>query len=234
MTLRDQAIKTALEGKWKEAINVNKTLLKETPDDTEALNRLALAYMVIGEATKAKTTYQKVFKLDPLNPIALKNLKCLKEKLGKSKDNATDLNIQLSNNFIEETGKTKIIELINVAPAKTIQLLRTGQKVNLCIKRLKIFILDEDDQYIGVLPDDIGKRLTRFIKNGNKYDACIKSADAHKVTIFIKETKRVSKFKDHPSFALVADIGLGLDKKLRALDGDKSESHDEEEDHEDS
>jgi tetratricopeptide (TPR) repeat protein len=234
MTLKDKAIKTALEGNWKEAINFNKALLKESPDDAEALNRLALAYMVLGEMNKAKITYQKVFRLDPLNPIAIKNLKCLKEKIGKLKNTKTTLSIQLSNNFLEETGKTKVIELINIAPAKTIQVLRTGQRVNLCIKRLKIFILGEDDQYIGVLPDDIGKRLIRFIKSGNRYDACIKSADAHKVAIFIKETKRVSKFKDHPSFAIIADIGLCLDKKLRSLDGEKHEASGDEEDHEDS
>jgi tetratricopeptide (TPR) repeat protein len=218
MTLKDQAIKTALEGKWDEAINCNKKLLEENPDDTETLNRLALAYMVIGKMDKAKTMYQKVFKLDPLNPIAIKNLKCLKEKMGKSKNKNQILNLQLSNNFLEETGKTKVIELINIAPAKTIQILRTGQKVKLCIKRLKIFILDEYDQYIGVLPDDIGKRLIRFIKSGNLYETCIKSADAKKVIIFIKETKRVSKFKDHPSFAIIADVGLGLEKKLKSFE----------------
>jgi hypothetical protein len=233
MTLKDQAIKTALEGNWTEAIECNKTLLKEFPDDTEALNRLALAYMVIGDMNKAKITYQKVFKLDPLNPIAIKNLKCLKEKVGKTKSKTEGINIQLTNNFLEETGKTKVIELINIAPAKTTQILRTGQKVNLSIKRLKIFILDEDNQYIGVLPDDIGKRLIRFIKNGNQYDTCIKSADAHRVTIFIKEIKRASKLKDHPSFAIIADIGLGLDKRIKSLGEEKGEN-DEEEDHEDS
>jgi tetratricopeptide (TPR) repeat protein len=230
MTLKDQAIKTALEGKWEEAINFNKLLLDENPSDTETLNRLALAYMVIGKMEKAKSTYQKVFKLDPLNPIAIKNLKCLKEKMGENNKTVGPLNLQLNNNFLEETGKTKVIELINIAPAKTIQMLRTGQKVNLCIKRSKIFILDESEEYIGVLPDDIGSRLIRFIKNGNLYETCIKSADSRKVTIFIKEIKRVSKFKDHPSFAIVADVGLGLEKKLKAMESSDKESEENEED----
>ncbi len=218
MTLKDQAIKKALDGNWEEAINLNKSLLLESPNDIETLNRLALAYMVVGKMEKAKSTYQKVFKLDPLNPIAIKNLKCLKEKISKSKvkKNASP-NFQINNNFLEETGKTKVIELINIAPPKIIQLLRIGQCVSLCIKRLKIFVLNEDNQYIGVLPDDIGKRLIRFIKSGNKYEAYIMCANTHKVIIFIKEVKRVTKLKDHPSFISVADAGLGLDKKLKKL-----------------
>lgn len=216
MTIKDQAIKVAIEGKWDEAIQLNKTLLKESPSCIETLNRLALAYMVVGEINKAKLTYQKVLKLDPLNSIAVKNLKILKEKMNKSKNTKSTLNIQLNNNFLEESGKTKILELINIAPAKTIQMLRTGQRNIMAIKRLKIFILDEDSQYIGVLPDDIGKRLIRFIKSGNKYESCIKSANPHKVTVFIKEVKRVTKFKDHPSFSAIADTGLDLAKKAKS------------------
>ncbi len=215
MTLKDQAIKKALEGNWEEAINLNKKLLSENPNDIETLNRLALAYMVVGKVEKAKTIYQKVFKLDPLNPIAIKNLKCLKEKISKPKTKNGPFNFQINNNFLEETGKTKVIELINIAPPKIIQLLHIGQCVFLCIKRLKIFVLDENKQYIGVLPDDIGKRLIRFIKNGNKYEAYIMCANAHKVIIFIKEVKRATKFKDHPSFIAAIDTGLELDKKLK-------------------
>ncbi len=222
MTLKDQAIKTALEGKWEEAININKTLLLECPNDIDTLNRLALAYIVVGKMDKAKSTYQKVFKLDPLNHIAIKNLKCLKEKISNTKLNNIPFKIQLNNNFLEETGKTKVIELVNIATPKITQSLRTGQCTTLCIKRLKIFVLNDENQYIGVFPDDIGKRLIRFIKNGNKYEAYIKSSDAHKVIIFIKEIKRATRFKDHPSFSIIADTGLNLDKKLKKASSKKN------------
>jgi len=51
-----------------------------------------------------------------------------------------------------------------------------------------------------MLPDNISNRLIKLIDGGNAYEACIKSLDKHKVTIFIKETVRASRFKFQPSF----------------------------------
>jgi len=207
--LKTQAIKTALSGDWKSAIELNKTLLKENSQDIEALNRLALAYTITGKVNQAKETYEKVFEIDPLNPIALKNSKKLKDKNGQSDNNNT---FQINSNFLEETGKTKIIELVNLAQTSIIQILRVGQCVNLCIKISKIFVLEGEKQYIGVLPDDIGRRLIKFIKNGNKYDVSIKSTVGNKVFVFIKEIKRATKLKNNPSFITASDNGLGLNK----------------------
>jgi tetratricopeptide (TPR) repeat protein len=105
MTLKNQAIQTALEGNWQEAITINKSLIHENPEDIDALNRLALAYTIMGKLREAKSTYQKVLVLDPLHPIALRNLKRLKDKglnLAGGK-----LNSFINNKFLEEPGKTK-------------------------------------------------------------------------------------------------------------------------------
>jgi len=215
MTLKNQAIQTALEGNWQEAIAINKALIHENPEDMDALNRLALAYTIMGKLREAKSTYQKVLNLDPLNPIALRNLKKLKDKgLNLTKKN---LNSCINNEFLEEPGKTKVVELVNIAQPKVVEALRTGQSLELCIKRLKIFTL-EGKQYIGVLPDDIARRLIKFMKNGCKYEAYVKSSNQHKVTVFIKEVKKTSRYKDQPSFTSITDSPLALDKngKIRA------------------
>ena len=118
---------------------------------------------------------------------------------------------------MEEPGKTKVVELVNIAQPTIVEALRTGQSLELNIKRLKIFAL-EGKQYIGVLPDDISRRLIKFIKNGCKYDAYVKSANQHKVTLFIKEIKKTTRYKDQPSFTSITDSPLALDKngKIRA------------------
>ncbi len=215
MTLKNQAIQTALEGNWQEAITINKSLVHENPEDIEALNRLALAYTIMGKLREAKSTYQKVLILDPLNPIALRNLKRLKDK-GLNLTGGK-LNSSINNKFLEEPGKTKVVELVNIAQPKIVEALRTGQSLELSMKRLKIFALEEQ-QYIGVLPDDIAKRLIKFIKNGCKYEAYVKSANQHKVTIFIKEIKKTSRYKDQPSFTTITDSPLALDRngKIKA------------------
>jgi len=221
MSLKKQAIQTALNGDWQNAIFLNKDLIKENPQDIDALNRLALAYAITGKINLAKTTYLKVVKIDPLNSIALRNLKKIKEKIIKANSNS---NYYINNKFLEEPGRTKVIELVNIAQPKIIEQLRIGQSLNLSIKRLKIFIL-EDKQYIGVLPDDIGKRLTKFIKGGCQYEAYTKSASAHKVTIFIKELKKSSRYRNQPSFIPSSESSLVLDKPRKSRGSEGSEIH---------
>lgn len=224
--LRDKAIQTALVGDWQTAIDTNKELLDENPKDIDALNRLALALTVVGKVNKAKLTYQQVLKIDPLNPIALRNLKNL--KTSKSVKGQTS-SLQLSNNFIEESGKTKVVELINLAPTSIIQRLRTGEIVNLVIKRSKIFVLKGEKEYVGVLPDDIGRRLIKFINAGNKYEAYLKSVNTHKVIVFIKEVKRATKFKNHPSFLTLSESSLNLKSKGAPKADLEEEDYEEEE-----
>ena len=232
MTLKNQAIQTALEGNWQNAIAINKTLIQEDPSDIDALNRLALAYAITGKLKEAKSTYQKVLNLDSLNPIALRNLKRLKDKgatLGSTS------NGQINNKFLEEPGKTKVVELVNIAQIKIIEALRTGQSVELSIKRLKIFVL-EGKQYIGVLPDDIARRLIKFIKAGSQYEAYIKSSNPHKVTVFIKETKKAGRLKDQPSFTSMSETPFAIDKngKIKAqVESQRAKTKDLEEDEED-
>ena len=217
-SLKDQAIQNALTGDWQKAVAINKSLIKENPQDIDALNRLAFAFCILGRAKDAKNTYQKVLRIDSLNPLALRNLK----RIGDLKKIKNDVGnpssapkMRLTNMFIEEQGKTKIVQLVNVAQPSVINTLRTGQSLSLCVKRLKIFVLDSGKQYIGALADNIGKRLIKFIKAGNQYEAYVKSAFDHHIIIFIKEIKRASRLKDQPSFISTSERIFDPDKKLR-------------------
>ncbi|MBP9719010.1 MAG: hypothetical protein KBD46_00940 [Candidatus Levybacteria bacterium] len=208
---KDQAIQLALQGDWEKAIELNQQILEESPQDFETLNRIAFAYSALRKNKEATKTYEMVLSLDNQNPIALKNLK----RLQAAKKN-TDGNHHIptfaaiaDTMFIEEQGKTKVVELINVAQQHVIAHLMTGEMVNLRIKRSKIFVLDTSETFIGMLPDDIGKRLIKFIEGGNTYQACIKAINKKGITIFIKEDKRVNKFKNQPSF-------LNLEQKTMA------------------
>lgn len=209
---KNQAIQTALLGDWQNATLINKALINSNPNDIEALNRLAFAFTVLGKLKNAKSIYKKVLRIDALNPIALKNIKRLTEIPPQNKIKNLVLTT-VNHAFIEETGKTKIVELVNVAQPRFIARLTVGQSLVISIKRSKIFIQDRALQYIGVLPDDIGKRLIKFIKGGNEYEAYIKSATSHNVVIFIRETKKAYKFKDQPSFLQTVDKSLNFEKK---------------------
>lgn len=191
--LKTQAIHTALTGDWQNAVNINQLLLQENPSDIDTLNRLAFAYLSLGNIQEAKNTYQKVLLLDQQNPIALKNLKRLN-------GNLQPVSTTMNNIFIEEPGKTKIVEIRNIAEQKIISRLYCGQSLTLSIKRMKIFLHDDKGQYIGMLPDDLGRRLMLFIQGGNSYEAFVKTATHNKVVVFLRESKRAPKFKNQPSF----------------------------------
>lgn len=202
--LKTQAIQTALMGDFEQAITLNLAILKEDPKDIESLNRLAYAFTLCGKIKDAKETYKKVLELDEKNPIALKSLKRLNQTSSVSLKEAKEANAtpppQRTHIFLEESGKTKVIELVNIAEPKILSLLRSGEELSLGVKRLKIFAHDSRKHYIGMLPEDLGKRLIKFFEGGNVYEAYVKAIENRKVIIFVKETKRANKFKNQPSF----------------------------------
>lgn len=224
---KNQAIETALTGNWQEAVTLNVELLKADPNDIETLNRLAYAYNVLGKAKEAKETYRRVLALDEQNPIALKNLKRMTQ-VGKLGLGAPSPNIRsVDSLFLEESGKTKVIELVNVAQPNIISNLMAGEPLELRIKRLKIFAI-KGKEYIGMLPDDIGRRLIKFLNGGNDYEACVKSVESRKVTVFIKESKRAAKFKNQPSF-VSTEKGKSYARLKRVEIGDTEIEEDQEE-----
>ena len=201
-TLKDNAIKLALDNNWEEAILINKEILAESPRDIDTLNRLAYAYMQSSKFTDAKEMYTQVIELDSTNPIATKNLKKL-TALSQQKNGVTlaSHSNNMVNVFIQEAGKTKTVDLTNVAEKRTLMSLQHGDDITLIIKRSKIFALTSDKSFIGMLPDSVRIRLIGFMKGGNEYQACIKGVDDKNVTVFIKETKRAKKYSNQSSFS---------------------------------
>ena len=225
---RTQAIQTALTGDWNTAVTINQTILEEFPDDIDTLNRLAFAYSSIGNVKQAKSLYQKVLVLDSHNPIALRNLKRL-----SGGDTSANHPIQMNNIFIEEPGKTKVIELINVAEKKILARLRAGEHITLQVKRMKMFVLDSQRQYLGMLPDDVGRRLIEFVSGGNEYEAYVKTIDNLRLLVFIKETKRSTRFKNQPSFPSFDKAKFALDNQGKSPTGKHAkQTHETEDDSE--
>lgn len=202
--LKTLAIQYALANNWKAAQQANEELILENPRDIDSLNRLGFACIKQGKYAKARDIYKQVISLDKTNPIALKNLRRLETvskgtKKIKPENNSNSPTI-ITNIYIEEAGKTKTVELKNVADRKTLSFVEPGDPVSMIVKRSKIFVQTQDKKYIGMLPDNISMRLISFIKGGNEYIACIKAAEEKNISVFVKEIKKSSKFKNQASF----------------------------------
>lgn len=195
--LAQKAVASALSGDWNTAVKLNKTLLKKDPKNTETLNRLAKAYFESNEIKKAKTTLQKILKIDQFNQIACKNLNKWKTLRTVKTKSARKCSV---NNFIEEPGKTRIVSLLYPGDTKTIGKLNAGDEVRLMPHAHRVSTITDEGKYIGRLPDDLAARLRRLIKLGNTYQVLIKSLDPKSVKVFIRETQRSAKCLKTPSF----------------------------------
>ncbi|KKS83877.1 MAG: hypothetical protein UV59_C0030G0005 [Candidatus Gottesmanbacteria bacterium GW2011_GWA1_43_11] len=207
--LSQLAIDSALSANWQDAVKINEKILKLDTQNVEALNRLARALCCLGHMSKANKTYQKALEIDPYNVIAKKNQEkiCkLKGELKPEENGFTNgnnhMDIQnLSAIFVFEPGKTKVINLLNLASPSILATLSCGDKVIITAKKHSITIAKEDGTYLGALPDDLSFKLIGLITGGNKYEVYVKYATTKSLTIFIRETERSAKFTNQPSFA---------------------------------
>lgn len=199
--LYQQAIDAALDSKWEDALKINKRIIKIDPRNVDALNRQAKAYMELGKSNLAKKYYSEVLKIDPYNPIAQKNLKIMKSFKPNGETLVSCASRRLSPSlFLQEPGKTKIVNLLKVAEPQKLSHVFCGMRVEMIVKNRKITIVDSNGNYLGVLPDDISHHLTRLSKGGNKYELFVKSVRVNSLSIMIKEIFRSKKFKNQPSF----------------------------------
>jgi tetratricopeptide (TPR) repeat protein len=198
-SLKDQAIDLALRQDWKEAIRMNLQIIKEEKANVDAHNRLGYAYMKNGQPIKSKEVFAKVLKLDPYNQIAYKNLKkiSLLKRGGINSATCEDISPLL---FLEEPGKTKMVDCINTAPMNSLSILTCGQKIQLIPKAHSIEVRDNMNMYIGALPDDIAFRMLKLMNAGNEYAVFVKGVSKNCISIFIRETKRGKKLMNQPSF----------------------------------
>jgi len=199
-TLAQLAIKVALCANWNEAIKINKKILQIASSEIDALNRLAYAYTCLGEKAKAQKIYKQILQIDPYNIIARKNLEKVTRQNGYSNGNSPRESANLSNIFIFEPGKTKIVNLINLAPPAVLCSFNCGDQVLLNLKKHAVTIIASNGVYLGALPDDLAHKLLTFIAGGNKYETYIKCVNSKTLTIFIREAYRSEKFFNQPSF----------------------------------
>ena len=195
----DDAIQAALQQDWKKSILLNSEIIKTDKKNVDALNRLGFAYLKSGQIKKAKETFEKVLALDHYNQIATKNIQKLQslKKSGLLTANSTDISPLL---FLEEPGKTKVVDCINAAPMNTLTSLTCGQEVYLKPKKHTIEVRDQHSKYLGALPDDVAFKMIKFIAAGNTYSVFVKGVSKNCISVFIRELKRGKRLQNQPSF----------------------------------
>ena len=183
-----EAIALAMEGKWREAIAVNQSIIEVFPNDIEAFNRLGRAYLELGDYREAETAYKRSIELDPYNAIAQKNLQRLshlkKTATTKKEDNAK-LDPQY---FIEEIGKAGVLKLHDLPSAAVLARQVTGDVVSLKVKGSNLIVESGTGEQLGHVEPKYAQRLIRLMSGGNKYSAAIVRSEEKELTVIIRET----------------------------------------------
>jgi tetratricopeptide (TPR) repeat protein len=196
--LSQRAVNLALNGRWEEALELNKEILKKNPGNIDALNRMARAYAELGNIPNARKAANKVLKIDSYNAIAKKSIEKWKRLKSTEPTRTSPVDPKT---FLEEPGKTKIVSLVNLGDKNVLAQIDSGDEVQFNTHGHRISICTADGKTVGKLPDDISARIKQLCEYGNEYRIHIKSAGQDAVKVFIRETVRSEKLSDFPSFS---------------------------------
>ncbi|PKB65015.1 MAG: hypothetical protein BZY80_01495 [SAR202 cluster bacterium Io17-Chloro-G2] len=213
--LSQEAISLALKGEWERATEVNRAILELFEDDVDAMNRLGKALMELARYDDAKKILNRVVLVAPYNNIAKKNIARLTD-LGESPAVAKQARKGGSapQFFIEESGKSGMTVLRNMASRQVIARVAPSDPANLVVEQNTINVHGEDGDYLGQIEPKLARRLIRLMYGGNKYDAAIVGINEKAVSIIVRETYR------DPSLRSVCSFPTRLKEEQRIYLGD--------------
>lgn len=186
--LAEQSIHAALEADWPRAIELNKKILEAVPDDVEARNRLGRAHLEQGKLDDARAAFAEVLKLEPNNPIALRNQARITSLVEhRTKPHLTKTRTQ-SRLFIEDMGKTGILRLMNPAPPHILFKYSPGADAELRESDGLVAVHARDGEMLGFLEPKVGRRLLELLKSGNEYVVALVANDQVNPRVAIRET----------------------------------------------
>jgi hypothetical protein len=188
-----------MQSRWEEAAAVNKSIIEMFPDDADAYNRLGKALTQMGKYAEAKEAYKRALEIEPTNVIAKKNLARLSH-LSETRPSQKGGKQVSAHLFIEETGKTEVTNLHQIAPREVLVKLAAGDPVYLKAKGQRLIVESIDGEYIGEIEPKLGLRLIKLMEGGNRYTAAIARISEDKVKVMIKEVYQHPSQAGRPSF----------------------------------
>ncbi len=191
----------AIAGKWDDAVKLNKFIVDNFGADEETQNRLGKALSELGKLKEAKAAYEAALKINPMNGIAKRNAArinaLLHQKEGlKIGGTKVDLNL-----FVEEMGKT-VITIVESPPPAICSKVAAGDVAELRIEGDGIFAETSRGVRLGLLEAKLARRLTKFMRGGNRYQAGVTSCEGSTVKLIVRETYQDPRFAGKPSFPM--------------------------------
>ena len=180
-----EAVALAVQGRWHEALAVNRALLAQCPGSVDTLNRLGKALSELGRYAEAREAFRQALDRSPSNGIARKNL----ERLDRLKDaapapRAERLSPQL---FIEESGKSCVTTLRAQAAPEVLARVAAGDPLGLQVDGATVRVVLGEDTPLGRLEPKLAARLIKLIEAGNRYRVAVAAIDKTGVSVILRE-----------------------------------------------
>src|SRR6266581_3622286 len=198
----EDAVQLAIQGKWDDAVKLNKFIIDSFGADEESQNRLGKSLSELGKLKEAKAAYEAALKINPMNSIAKKNAArinaLLHQKEGlKVGGTRVDLNL-----FVEEMGKTVITIVESPASADISSKVAAGDVAELKVDGDGIVAETSRGVKLGSLEAKLARRLSKFMRGGNRYQAGVTSCEGNTVKLIVRETYQDPRFAGKPSFPM--------------------------------
>jgi len=198
----EDAVQLAITGKWDEAVKLNKFIIDSFGADEETQNRLGKSLSELGKLKEAKAAYEAALKINPMNSIAKKNAArinaLLHQKEGlKVGGIKVDLNL-----FVEEMGKTVITNVEPTGNTDVSSKVAAGDVAELKVEGDGIIAETSRGVKLGSLEAKLARRLIKFMRGGNRYQAGVTSVDGGTIKLIVRETHQDPRFAGKPSFAM--------------------------------
>ena len=198
----EDAVQLAIAAKWDEAVKLNRFIIESFGADEETQNRLGKALSELGKLKDAKAAYEAALKINPMNSIAKKNAArinaLLHQKEGlKVGGTRVDLNL-----FVEEMGKTVITTVEPPPTGDVSSKVAAGDVGELKIEGDSIVVETSRGVRLGSLEAKLARRLIKFMRGGNRYQAGVTSVDNNQVKLIVREIYQDPRFAGKPSFPM--------------------------------
>ena len=197
----DDAVQLAADGRWEDACELNRYIIAAFGADEASHNRLGKALTELGQLEDAKEAYEAALRVNPLSPVARKNVQKL-EGLMRANQALRGGGVRVDPNlFVEEMGKTTTTTLraaaddvcSKVAPGDVAELRIEGDGIEADTVR---------GVRIGSLEPKLARRLIKFIQGGNRYQVGVTSCDGSVVKVIVREVYQDPRFAGKPSFPI--------------------------------
>jgi len=195
-----EAQAAAVEGRWRESLEINDRILERFPREAEALNRKGRALIELRQLGAARDAYSEALKADPANMIARRNLQRLEMLYNRPEGTlegaeTSESTLPKAGTFVEEIGKTWVDELANPADLSHLAEVSPGEQLVFRTEDDKVYVASEDGVTLGEVGAPMGQRLAELMAGGSRYEVYALGISSQSLRVIIREV-----YKD-PSLA---------------------------------